>query len=282
MKSLRLTLIFSCCFLFASTSRAQNTGRIECARNDGYIYLYSSVTTMDVRTTLQCNEIVQIVGHYDAYYSIRTAKGDVGYVPANSLVVLKDQTGPTLPSAQPPARERMHYDDAPKAAPAPAAPPAVGMMLRNGTPIRVKLVKAISSGSAHVGDAVEFEVLEDVLVDGAIVVARGAKASGVIAVAEPKKRFGREGKLAFNIKSVQLADNEQAPVRCYREAFGSPNTTSGPTLSLGSGKDAEIAQNTEFTVLVDGDVHLKTEAFAIPKAPSDSVPAAAQNPQPQP
>jgi len=284
VKSFLSTLILSSCFLSASASQAQNTGRIECARSDGYIYLYSSLTTMEVRSTLQCNDIVQIVAHYDAYYSVRTAKGEVGYVPASSIVLLKDQVGPgLLPLAQLPARERMHYGEAPKPTPAPSGIAATGMTLRNGTPIRVKLAKAISSASAHVGDSVEFEVLEDVLVDGAIVVARGANANGVIAVAEPKKRFGKEGKLAFSIKSVLLIDNKQAPVRCYHEAYGSSNATSGSVLPLASGRDVEVAQNTEFTVLVDGDVHLNREAFGAPKAALDSSPSApAQDAHPGP
>ena len=68
---------------------AQNTGRIDCPRNDGYVYLYSSIVTMDVRATLQCNEVVQITGRYDNYYSVRNAKGDTGYVPLYSIVLLK-------------------------------------------------------------------------------------------------------------------------------------------------------------------------------------------------
>jgi hypothetical protein len=72
---------------FPALAKAQTTGRIECARNDGYIYLYSSVTTLDVRTTLQCNEIVQITGRYEPYFAVRTARGEIGYVPLAAIVV---------------------------------------------------------------------------------------------------------------------------------------------------------------------------------------------------
>jgi len=46
--------IFALCsaavfFLVSPSPRwAQNTGRIDCPRNDGYVYLYSSIVTMDV------------------------------------------------------------------------------------------------------------------------------------------------------------------------------------------------------------------------------------------
>jgi hypothetical protein len=99
-----------------SLGKAQNTGRIDCPRDDGYVYLYSSIVTMDVRATLQCNEVVQITGRYDNYYSVRNAKGNTGYVPVASIVVLKDQPGTGLPAptSEPPARERTPYDARPR------------------------------------------------------------------------------------------------------------------------------------------------------------------------
>jgi hypothetical protein len=72
----------------------------------------------------------------------------------------------------------------------------------------VKVLKTVTSATAHSDDAIEFEVIADVLVDGVVVIAKGAKATGVVLSAEPKKRFGRGGNLAFNITSVHLADNE--------------------------------------------------------------------------
>ena len=249
-------------------SRAQNTGRIECPRNDGYVYLYSSMATMEVRGTLQCGDVVQIAGRYDNYYSVRSAKGDTGYVPVASIVVLKDQPGSGLPAptSEPPARERTPYDARPREMHAPAPPSVAGFTLLNDTPMHVKLTKAISSATAHTGDVVEFEVLEDVLVEGVPVLTKGSMASGVIAQAEPKKRFGRGGRLAFSITSVRLADGEKATVRCYQEVSGSSNTSSADAVvPFASGKDATVPQDTKFTALVDGDVPLKRESFAAAK-----------------
>jgi hypothetical protein len=164
----------------------------------------------------------------------------------------------------------------------PAAEVAPTFALLNDTPIRVKLTKTISSATAHVGDAVEFEVTQDVLVQGVPVLTKGAKASGVIAEVEPKKRFGHGGKLAFRMTSVRLADGEQAKVRCYQEATGSSNTSSDAVLPLASGKDVAILQDVEFTALVDGDMHLKRESFvSAGDAPPAVQPAQAQTPQAQ-
>jgi hypothetical protein len=138
-------------------------------------------------------------------------------------------------------------------------------------------MKTVSSATAHVGDAVEFEVLADILVEGVPVLVKGAKASGVVAEAETKKRFGRGGKIALSITSVRLADGERAQVRGYQEASGSSNTSADGMLIHGSGKDVAILQDVEFTVLVDGDVALKHEAFVNHKdALSASPEAAAQ------
>jgi hypothetical protein len=253
--------------------KAQNTGRIECARSDDYVYLYSSMTTLQVRTNLQCGEIVYITLRYEYYFGVRTAKGDTGFVPEAALVVIKDQPGTGLP---PPAselpRERMHYDKRPREASNPVRKVPTFTLTKN-TPVRLKLTKTISSATAHVGDPVELEVLDDVLVEGVTVLAKGAKESGVIAEAESKKRFGHGGKLAVSITSLRLADGEQAPLRSYEEASGAAGSSS----VVLSSKDVTMPQNTEFTALIDGDVRLKRQAFDAAKDDSSAYHAPTAN-----
>jgi hypothetical protein len=140
--------------------------------------------------------------------------------------------------------------------------------LTKDTPVHLKVVKTVSSATARVGDPVELEVSDDVLVEGVPVLIKGAKVSGVIADAEPRKRFGHNGKLAFSISSLTLADGEQAPLRSYEEA---PGSWSSSSVAISS-KDVAIPQNTEYTVLIDGDVHLKREAFEVPKNRSAAAP----------
>src|ERR1700757_5425438 len=100
------------CLLFSLPAHPQNTGRIDCARDGGYVYLYSSMTTLEVRMTLQCGDVVRITGRSDDYYSVRTAAGEAGFVPRSNIFLLKDQPGTGLPtpSAKPLTRERTHYD----------------------------------------------------------------------------------------------------------------------------------------------------------------------------
>jgi hypothetical protein len=265
------------CLVLPAIAQAQSVGKVECPRSGGYVYLYSSMITLDVRTTLQCGELVQITGRYDLYFGVRTAKGEIGYVPLESLLLLKDKPGTKAPQPRTvqPTRERILYD-AP-AAPTEVAPstpplPASDFILRNGTPIHLKLGKTISSATAHVGDVVDLHVAEEVIVDGLSVIPKDAAAAGLVTEAEPKKRLGHGGKLAFSINFVHLKDDEKAAVRSFHEGSGS-NNSAGAILPLASGKDVVFTQGAEFTAYVDGDIQLKKEAFQAEKDTSSDAPA---------
>lgn len=215
---------------------------------------------LEIRASVQCNEIVQITGRYDNYYCVRTTRGDVGFIHYLSLVPIKDRVGPNPPvPVSPPAHERMHYDE-PALAAAPAVSTASDFTLHNNTQIRLKLLKTISSATAHAGDTIEFEVLADVYVDGVVVLRKGARLNGEIAEVESKKHFGHDGQLAFRITSLQLADGEKAAVRCYHEAYTESSATK--VNPLAAGKDVSFAEDAEFVALVDGDVPLKRESFS--------------------
>jgi hypothetical protein len=282
MKAIAKYVAVVFCLFLPAFARAQSVSQVECPRGDGYVYLYSSMTTLEVRATLQCGEQVEITGRYDTYFGVRTSKAETGYVPLASLLLLKDKAGPRTPQTLPrqPARPRTAYDEpAAQAETTPkATPSASDLSLLNGTPIHLMLGKTISSANAHVGDVVELKVVEEVVVDGLSVIPKGAMAAGIVTDAEPKKRLGRGGKLGLSINSVRLSDNEKAAVRSFQEGQGS-NTSAGAILPLASGKDVVFAQGTEFTAYVDGDVHLKREAFQAAKDGANPAPAPpAQNP----
>jgi hypothetical protein len=63
--------------------------------------------------------------------------------------------------------------------------------LEDGTPVKLKLNRTVSSADAHVNDTVDFEVLEQVTVHDDIVIPRGAIALGTVTEAEPKRRGPR-------------------------------------------------------------------------------------------
>lgn len=75
-----------------------------------------------------------------------------------------------------------------------AGKPPLAFRLEDGTPIKLRLTRTISSADARVDDQVDFEVLEEVKV-GDVVVPRGGIALGTVTEAQPKRRMGRGGKL---------------------------------------------------------------------------------------
>jgi hypothetical protein len=269
-----LALLF--CLLAPSLSKAQDLGQVGCARPGDYVYLYSSMITLDVRATLECGQQVEITGRYDNYFGVRTAKGETGYVPLGSLLLLKTTPGakPTLPPTKEPTREKTFYDQPTKSGEARsnAADLAKTLMLLDSTPIRMKLGKAISSADAKVGDEVSLEVSEEVIVDGLLIVPKGASAMGVVNEAEPKKALGRGGKLGVLVRSVRLANNDQAVLRSGGEGKGS-SSTAGVVIPIMHGKDITFPKGMEITAYVNGDTRLKREGFhAAPEAP-DAVPS---------
>lgn len=86
------------------------------------------------------------------------------------------------------------------------APAPHQFRLEDGTPIKLRLSRTISSADAQVDERVDFEVLEEVKVVDTSVIPKGSVAWGTVTEAQPKRRMARGGKLDVNIDSVRLAD----------------------------------------------------------------------------
>jgi hypothetical protein len=132
--------------------------------------------------------------------------------------------------------------------------------LEDGTPVRLRISETVSSHDAHVNDRVQFEVLDQVKVDGVTVIPQGGIAWGTVTEAQPKRRLGRGGKLEIVMDSVRLTDGEKAPLRATKEAKGGGHTgamTAGivatgliffpaaPFFLFMHGKDITIPKGTE-------------------------------------
>ncbi len=79
-----------------------------------------------------------------------------------------------------------------------------GSVLEEETPVRLRLNRTISSADAPVGDNVDFEVLDDITVNGTAVVQKGGLAFATVTEAQAKRRMTRGGKLDINIDYVKL------------------------------------------------------------------------------
>src|SRR5712672_3979613 len=153
--------------------------------------------------------------------------------------------------------------------------------LEDGTPIKLRLTRNLSSADATTGDRVDFEVLEDVKVKDVIVVPRGGLALATITEAQHKRRMARGGKLDVNIDDVRLIDGEKAPLRAVKEAKGGGHTGAMTGAMIGTaivffpaaplflfmhGKDITIPKGTEITAYVNGDIPLDPARFQLQAA----------------
>src|SRR5262245_56219207 len=102
-------------------------------------------------------------------------------------------------SVAPPASAHYAQDKQAKSESKQASPPTTSTPVRtplafgleDGTPVRMRLTRTISSADAKVGDTVDFEVLEEIKIGDAVIVPRGAIAWGTVTEAQPKRRMGR-------------------------------------------------------------------------------------------
>ena len=253
MKNLLRVLPLASLLLLPVTVRAQKAGQIICGPRDAYSYLYSSMTTMEVISKIGCGDTVRVLDRSDNFVRVQTAEGAVGYVALNSIAFLKNGAAPKA------APQPSHYDK-----PEPPAKPAAGrgeLVIANQTAVHLKLGRPLSSETAKVGEEVNFEVAEDVVVNGRTVVNKGAPAVGAVTEAEPRGRMGKAGKLNVSVSSAQLADGEKLPLR----SFGINTTNeqkSGVALPKFHGKEITFTQGAEMTAYVDGDQHLSAAKFA--------------------
>lgn len=197
------------------------------------------------------------------------------------IALLISSAGFSLPisSAVCNAQDKPAKDET-KQTPVPAvqaikAPLAFG--LEDGTPIKIRITRTISSADAKVDEKVDFEVLEETKIGEVLVIPRGGIAWGTVTEAQAKRRMGRAGKLNVNIDSVRLVTGEKVALRAIKEVKGGGNTgkmtgaivatsilffPAAPLFLFMHGKDITIPKGTEITAYINGDAPLDPAKFA--------------------
>ncbi len=155
----------------------------------------------------------------------------------------------------------------------------------------------MSSEDATVGESVDFEVLEDVMVNGIVVIPKGGTAIGSVTEAVPKRRMARGGKLEIVLDYARLADTEKAAVRAVKDAKGGGHTggmTAGivatgllfwpaaPFFLFMHGKDITVPKGAEITAYVNGDMKLNPAKFAPIAESTGTVPSSGPAPASSP
>lgn len=168
-----------------------------------------------------------------------------------------------------------------------------GFVLEEETPVRLRLNRTISSADAHVGDNIDFEVLDDITVNRVLVIPKGGLAFATVTEAQAKRRMARGGKLDINIDYVKLVSGDKAALRAVKNVKGGGHTggmvggmvatsivffPAAPFFLFMHGKDISIPKGTEITAYVNGDLKLELAKFqptaSVPAAVASTVPAA--------
>ena len=154
--------------------------------------------------------------------------------------------------------------------------PPKGFVLEDGTPLKLRINRTVSSSDAHVGDTVDFEVLEEVNVNGTLVIPKAGLAFATVTEAQAKRRMARGGKLDINIDYVKLVSGDKAALRAIKDVKGGGHTgamvggivatslvffPAAPFFLFMHGKDITIPKGTELTAYVNGDMKLDAAKF---------------------
>lgn len=193
---------------------------------------------------------------------------------AKPAVILAPSPAPAATPSQAPISVVSPAETQGAAAPSDQAPRA--MMLEDGTPVNLVLDENVSSADAVTGQTVAFETVDDIVVNGFVVIPRGSTAWATVTDAQHKRRMGRAGHVDINIDKVRLADGEKALLRAVKDSQGGSNTgkmvgamavTAIFTLGgsalflLAHGKDTTIPKGTNITAFIQGNVTLDQSKF---------------------
>jgi len=110
----------------------------------------------------------------------------------------------------------------PKCAPQPQPPQPrrVAVAVPAGTVVELETAYTINSQLVRKGDAVSFRVVNPVIVDGQVVIERGAVGTAVVTRAERGGHFGRAGRIAWTMKEVTAADGSRIPLQFSGRTVG--------------------------------------------------------------
>lgn len=99
------------------------------------------------------------------------------------------------------------------------------------TRIVLALLNTIDSKTAHTGDIINFKTLDNVKINGVIVIPAGTIANGKITKAVSAGSFGKGGKLEFSVTSIKTLNDIDVPLSCNASYVGTKQIQSSSGIS---------------------------------------------------
>ena len=143
----------------------------------------------------------------------------------------------------------------------------VAAVVREGTPVKLKLRHSLNSKTVVVGDPLNFVVAEDVVVNGRTLIKAGAVAIGRVQQAKAARTLGRGAQLTMEMQYVKVG-RVRVPLRGTQANSGANKTDETVALValfglsglVKHGSEIEVKEASIFTAYVDHDTELQLTA----------------------
>lgn len=135
------------------------------------------------------------------------------------------------------------------------------IIIQEGTEVKLKTLIELKGSELKVGDKIDFELSEPIIINDQIVIRAGARASGSVSMASGSKGLGKKGKLDFTIDYLYLTGGKVLKLKSTISANpkGRGVTTAAvavlvsPLALFWHGQQAKFPPGSIFTAYVDHD-----------------------------
>lgn len=149
-------------------------------------------------------------------------------------------------------------------------------VIPDGTPVKLRLLRTITSTHARRGDRLDFEVVKDVTVNGFTVIRAGSMASGSVAHINGRRLAGLGGKVVVELDSVELVTGERISLQGRKEFKGGSHTKlmaegmvvagliylpAAPALLMTHGHECTVLKGAEVTASVNGNARVRSASL---------------------
>ncbi|KQN02452.1 MULTISPECIES: hypothetical protein [Sphingomonas] len=170
----------------------------------------------------------------------------------------------------------------PTAIAAQDAPTDAAIVVPAHTEMVLRLDEEIASDRARVGQTVAVSVARDVIVDGAVLIPRGAPGVGAVTFRTGKGAFGKSGKLDIELRSVEVGGRSVPVVGRYHAAGdGRTGETIGTIIVGGvvagafvTGHNAVFEEGRQFTAFTGEATRIARPAIRMARYAPPMPPAA--------
>src|SRR5579863_2811827 len=130
------------------------------------------------------------------------------------------------------------------------------LVIPDGTPVNLRMVRTISSAHARTGDHLDFVVVKDVTVGGFTIIQAGTIASGSVLGVKVKLITGDE--VALQARKEIKGRSRSKLILAEMMITGLFYLPAAPVFLLSRGRDSTVLKGTEVTAHITGDAVVET------------------------